>query len=639
MKQSYVHKPVRHRLLIPMAIILILNMVGFNMVLFKLQREHINRKSQLRLENATDELNELQNQQISMLAAIEEIILRDTGIGTALKAGNRQQLLSTYNDIYAKLRDKYRITHFYFHRSDRQNLLRIHKPDKHGDLINRFTACKAERTGKTASGVELGPLGTFTLRVVMPIFDRDTLAGYIEVGKEIEDILVCIHDRQGVEVTAVIRKSALNRENWESGMKMLGRESDWNYFPNDVIIYSSMDHFPNEAGQFIDERQHIHGDPTTEIVFDGKTWRVLVDPLIDASNADVGDLIVFSEVSGDLARFNRLLIMAIGSGVFFLIVLISFLYVFLGRIDKGISERADNLIKSENFQRTLTETSPDFIIVLDVDGTIRRVNRPYPGLPMEEVMGNNVFDLVPPDFHDAFKKAFQKALNTGQLQTIEIMVKFPDENHYFLNRLNPVSITDEKGLIVHIATDITERRLAEQSLKESEEKYRRLTENAKAMIYRMSLPSGKYEYVSPVAREITGYSPEEFYADSKIVYKIIHPDWQNYLNKQWDNLLKGNVPRVFEFVIIHKSGEERWIQQHNTPIRDNKGNLIAIESIVTDITDQKVADVKLQKTLHESERMNKLMNGREQRVIEMKKEVNALMAELGRESKYRSVES
>jgi PAS domain S-box-containing protein len=141
--------------------------------------------------------------------------------------------------------------------------------------------------------------------------------------------------------------------------------------------------------------------------------------------------------------------------------------------------------------------------------------------------------------------------------------------------------------MLKLNNEIRERKQAEKALRESEDKYRRLAENAQDMIYRMSLPDGKYEYVSPASTEIVGYSPEEFYNSPGLVRKTIHPDWLSYYEEQWGRLLAGDMPPEYEYQIIHKSGEARWLFQRNVLIRDHENQPIAMEGIVTDITKRK----------------------------------------------------
>ncbi|MCL6097651.1 MAG: PAS domain S-box protein, partial [Bacteroidetes bacterium] len=139
------------------------------------------------------------------------------------------------------------------------------------------------------------------------------------------------------------------------------------------------------------------------------------------------------------------------------------------------------------------------------------------------------------------------------------------------------------------------RKLALKELQESEERFRRLAENARDVIYRMSLPDGNYEYISPAALSVFGYSPEEFYNTPTLLKQAIHPDWQRYFEEQWINLVEGKMPPTYEYQIIHKSGEVRWLNQRNILVHDNAGNPIAIEGIVTDITERKLAENELGK--------------------------------------------
>jgi PAS domain S-box-containing protein len=153
-----------------------------------------------------------------------------------------------------------------------------------------------------------------------------------------------------------------------------------------------------------------------------------------------------------------------------------------------------------------------------------------------------------------------------------------------------VAYQSGKNRFVTIFVDITERKTAELALKDSEEKFRRLAENAKDMIYRMSLPDGIYEYASPATTDITGYNPDELYENPLLIQKVIHPDWHDYFKKEWENLLKGKMPESYEYQIVHKSGDVRWINQRNVLLKDEKGNPVAIEGIVTDVTEKKLFD-------------------------------------------------
>jgi PAS domain S-box-containing protein len=131
--------------------------------------------------------------------------------------------------------------------------------------------------------------------------------------------------------------------------------------------------------------------------------------------------------------------------------------------------------------------------------------------------------------------------------------------------------------------------LAYRDLRASEERFRRLAENARDIIYRMSLPDGVYEYVSPATTEIIGYTPDECYNSPMLLFRIIHPDWRGYFEEQWAKLLQGDMLPTYEYQIIHKNGEVRWLNQRNILVRDN-GRIIAMEGIVTDVTLRKKSE-------------------------------------------------
>ncbi len=135
---------------------------------------------------------------------------------------------------------------------------------------------------------------------------------------------------------------------------------------------------------------------------------------------------------------------------------------------------------------------------------------------------------------------------------------------------------------------ITARKKAE----ESEIKFRTLSENSPAIIYRILLkPSFKFEYVSPAVTEITGYTPEDHYADPYLGYKLVHPDDRIIL----ENAAHKTQGEPIILRWIKKDGKIIWTEQRNVLIFDTEGNPFAIEGIATDITIQKEAEQELKR--------------------------------------------
>jgi PAS domain S-box-containing protein len=161
--------------------------------------------------------------------------------------------------------------------------------------------------------------------------------------------------------------------------------------------------------------------------------------------------------------------------------------------------------------------------------------------------------------------------------------------------------------LVDFITDLAEDSISKsnmhKALLESEQRYRRLTENFPDMIYRISLPDGNYEYVSSAATRIFGHPPQAWYDNPFLIREITHPDWHSFFEEEWENILKGYVRPTYEYKIIHKDGSIRWINQRNILVKDDSGRSVAIEGVATDITECKCVE----NALFESENKYRLI--------------------------------
>ncbi|MCW0481165.1 PAS domain S-box protein [Gaoshiqia sediminis] len=156
-----------------------------------------------------------------------------------------------------------------------------------------------------------------------------------------------------------------------------------------------------------------------------------------------------------------------------------------------------------------------------------------------------------------------------------------------LKRLGPavMQALDQKEVKV-------QRRVAEERLRESEERFRRLAENAQDMIYRFELyPHIQCTYMSPASLYITGYAPEEYYADPDLVFKYVHPDDLPVLKRMIFEEENIRIPITLRY--FRKDGGLIWKEQRNIPIYDEAGKLVALEGIARDVTQQKQNEQKL----------------------------------------------
>ncbi len=137
-----------------------------------------------------------------------------------------------------------------------------------------------------------------------------------------------------------------------------------------------------------------------------------------------------------------------------------------------------------------------------------------------------------------------------------------------------------------------ERLRAEQSLRASEERFRRLTANAPDAIFRYRFePRPGYEYISPAIEQIVGYRPEEFYADPELASRISHPGDRDELRAIARSRI---VPlSIREIRWIARDGRTVVTEQRFVPVRDELGQLIAVEGIARDISDRKQSEEQI----------------------------------------------
>jgi PAS domain S-box-containing protein len=245
--------------------------------------------------------------------------------------------------------------------------------------------------------------------------------------------------------------------------------------------------------------------------------------------------------------------------------------------------------ENKRWLATILQNASDMIMVFDPDGTIRYISPAVErilGYRPEELIGTLALDYVHPEDREFVSGSLAETLETpGVLPPIEFRLRTANGSwrHVEAIRNNRLDDTIVRGIVVN-SRDITERVRAEERLKESEEQFRLLAENAQDFVFRYRLkPTPAYEYVSPSATTLTGYTPEEYYADPYLGLKIVHPD---------DRHLIDEVLRSPESLITIrwqcKDGRLVWCEQRNKPIYDEAGELVAIEGIGRDVTERRL---------------------------------------------------
>lgn len=278
------------------------------------------------------------------------------------------------------------------------------------------------------------------------------------------------------------------------------------------------------------------------------------------------------------------------------------------------------LKESEQKFRSFIELSEDAIVLTDESGAITEWNigaEHIFGMPRSQALGSMLWDV-----QYQFAPAAMKTDEIYQRMKAALTQHLANGKGAFLNRLYENSILtlngQEKivqGLVTVIPTrkgyqlgsilrDVTEQRSMEAKLKESQERYRRLAENAEDLIYRYAfLPEPHFDYVNPAATAITGYTPEDHYNNPNLGFELVHPDDLWKLQQLAQSPQAAAEPLTLRWV--RKDGKVIWTEQRNVPVFNEKGEMIALEGIARDITARKEAEEAIR--LHAA-RLQSLLN-------------------------------
>lgn len=461
---------ILRRLMWPLTATLVLLAITVAAFLWHQQEQLLQGTVAQRIADVPYRLQVAQTQQLSVMRALLERITADPALQDALRHRDRNRLLADHRGLLEELRSKYRISHFYFQDADRYNILRVQFPEKMGGRVDRYTTLEAERTGQAVGGLELGSFGLLSLRVVQPVFVQGKLIGYVELGKEIEDILAELHQPSGVEVAVAIHKAVLKREAWEAGIKLINREFGWDDFPNDVLTYASLRPMP--AGIL---QSYLEGRNSAQLNLEeqlgGKFWRAAFAPLKDASEREVGSLLVLLDISAQKAAFREIamLIGVISAGA--LAVLLTFLFGLLKKTDMHLLRQQAELHKTEVQQQAIFDAVVDGIIMIDEQGRIELTNPAFQkifGYQPDDVRGRNVSMLMPEPERSSYDGYIQHYLASGEHKIIvigrEVLGQRKDGSVFPMDLAVNEAFIDGRCLFIGLIRDITARKQAETDL-------------------------------------------------------------------------------------------------------------------------------------------------------------------------------
>jgi PAS domain S-box-containing protein len=267
---------------------------------------------------------------------------------------------------------------------------------------------------------------------------------------------------------------------------------------------------------------------------------------------------------------------------------------------------------------TLIDALPGQIAILDRAGNIRIVNRAWHDFAAANAYAGAGFDIGG-DYagmcsaagsleRQSVARGVQAVLAGKAPQfTHEYACRIAGETRWF--RLTATALGDNSAqgvVIAHlditssIARDMTEQKRVEESLRESEERFRQLAENIPMVFWLTRRADDAVLYVSPAYERIWGHPCGDLYADPYVYLEAVHVDDRE---RAWQMFARNNDSGYdVEYRIVRSDGSIAWIHDHGFPIRSADGQIYHVAGIATDITERK----RLEEALLQSQKMESI---------------------------------
>ncbi len=263
----------------------------------------------------------------------------------------------------------------------------------------------------------------------------------------------------------------------------------------------------------------------------------------------------------------------------------------------------EKIRESEERYHSLVEQASDGILVADLQGNIMEVNSALCsmfGYSREEVLQKNVALFL--ELNDLMLKPMQfDLLQKGHSILVERRAIHKDGSLFDIELSSKVV---GEGKLLSIIRDISERKKAEEKLRETMTRLQNIYNNLDDSFWGNDLVNNKMLYVSPGNEKVYGYSEKDFMGNPNLWYELVVKEHRYKFDKVYP-LLNSGKTAIIEFRIRNAGSSIKWLESRIVPTLDATGKLIRIDGITLDITESKKAEEKLQESNERYEFVNK----------------------------------
>jgi PAS domain S-box-containing protein len=278
-----------------------------------------------------------------------------------------------------------------------------------------------------------------------------------------------------------------------------------------------------------------------------------------------------------------------------------------------LHRKSRELRESELRYQTLTDISPVGIYRSGADTQRSYVNRRWceiTGLSPEEGRGRGWLRIIHPGDRDRFLATWDRAVRDGVPFACEYRILRPDGAVLWALGQARAELGPGGDVVGYVGTvtDITARKLAEEALRASEDRFRSLVENIPGAVYRCEAePPFATCFVTDQIRDITGYPASHFASNPKAYRELIHPEDRPMVTGAVEKALAAGDSYAVDYRIVHRDGRLRWVFDKGGPSRGSDGSPRTLDGVLFEITDRKRAEEKvLERTAELQEALREL---------------------------------
>jgi len=274
-------------------------------------------------------------------------------------------------------------------------------------------------------------------------------------------------------------------------------------------------------------------------------------------------------------------------------------------------KRAEEVLrKSEDRYRSLYNKTPAMLHSIDGNGRLFAVSDRWLevlGYERSAVIGRKSVEFLTEESrHYAETVTFPEFSKTGFAR--DISYQFVKKNGEIVDiLLSAIVEYDEKGKYIQrlgVLEDVTGRKQAEQALRESEQRFRTMTEASPLGVFLVNA-EGKNVYSNAAWCQLTGYTKEEALGDG--YSKVTHPEDRDLASSEWEACMQNQTTYDSILRNLRKDGETIWVRVKIAPIRDGPA-LIGYVGVTEDITERKRTEKELKKRQAKLAQQNVLLN-------------------------------